>query len=112
MRAVVQRVSSASVRVEGETVGACGRGLLVLVGAGHEDRFPVAAGEVEQAAEQADAAQNFRAHGAPDQRLDAFDDFVARVDVDTGVAVGQWGGLRHKGLARWRERAGETRILT
>ena len=32
MRAVVQRVSSASVRVEGETVGACGRGLLVLVG--------------------------------------------------------------------------------
>jgi D-tyrosyl-tRNA(Tyr) deacylase len=37
MRAVVQRVSSASVRVEGETVGACGRGLLVLVGVGHED---------------------------------------------------------------------------
>jgi D-tyrosyl-tRNA(Tyr) deacylase len=37
MRAVVQRVSSASVRVDGETVGACGRGLLVLVGAGHED---------------------------------------------------------------------------
>jgi len=32
MRAVVQRVSSASVRVDGETVGACGRGLLVLVG--------------------------------------------------------------------------------
>lgn len=37
MRAVVQRVSSASVRVGGETVGACGRGLLVLVGARHED---------------------------------------------------------------------------
>jgi D-tyrosyl-tRNA(Tyr) deacylase len=37
MRAVVQRVSSASVRVDGETVGACGHGLLVLVGAGHED---------------------------------------------------------------------------
>lgn len=37
MRAVVQRVSSASVRVDGETVGACGPGLLVLVGAGHED---------------------------------------------------------------------------
>ena len=37
MRAVVQRVSSASVRVDGETVGACGRGLLVLIGAGHED---------------------------------------------------------------------------
>lgn len=32
MRLVIQRVSSASVRVEGETVGAIGRGLLVLVG--------------------------------------------------------------------------------
>ena len=37
MRAVVQRVSRASVTVEGEVVGACGRGLLVLVGVGHED---------------------------------------------------------------------------
>jgi D-tyrosyl-tRNA(Tyr) deacylase len=37
MRAVVQRVSSASVRVDGEVVGACGRGLVVLVGARHED---------------------------------------------------------------------------
>jgi D-tyrosyl-tRNA(Tyr) deacylase len=37
MRAVVQRVSSASVRVDGATVGACGTGLLVLIGAGHED---------------------------------------------------------------------------
>lgn len=32
MRAVIQRVSSASVEVEGERVGAIGRGLLVLVG--------------------------------------------------------------------------------
>ena len=37
MRAVVQRVSRASVTVDGEVVGACGRGLLVLVGVGHED---------------------------------------------------------------------------
>jgi D-aminoacyl-tRNA deacylase len=43
MRAVVQRVSSASVRVEGETVGACSRGLLVLVGVGHEDTSETAA---------------------------------------------------------------------
>ena len=43
MRAVVQRVSSASVRVEGEMVGACGRGLLVLVGVGHEDTSETAA---------------------------------------------------------------------
>jgi D-aminoacyl-tRNA deacylase len=33
MRAVVQRVLSASVEVEGEVVGRCGKGLLVFVGA-------------------------------------------------------------------------------
>ena len=37
MRAVVQRVSSASVTVEGEVVGAIGAGLLVLVGVTHDD---------------------------------------------------------------------------
>jgi D-tyrosyl-tRNA(Tyr) deacylase len=37
MRAVVQRVLEASVRVEGETVGEIGRGLLVLVGVGEGD---------------------------------------------------------------------------
>ena len=37
MRAVVQRVARASVKVEGETVGSCGPGLLVLVGAHKED---------------------------------------------------------------------------
>ena len=37
MRAVVQRVSRAAVRVDGEVVGACGPGLLVLVGAAHDD---------------------------------------------------------------------------
>ena len=37
VRAVVQRVTRAAVRVDGETVGACGAGLLVLVGARHED---------------------------------------------------------------------------
>lgn len=31
MRALIQRVTSASVAVEGETVGACGPGLLILV---------------------------------------------------------------------------------
>jgi D-aminoacyl-tRNA deacylase len=37
MRAVVQRVSRSVVRVDGETVGACDAGLLVLVGVRHED---------------------------------------------------------------------------
>jgi D-tyrosyl-tRNA(Tyr) deacylase len=37
MRAVVQRVSSASVRVEGEQVGAIDKGFLVLLGCGKGD---------------------------------------------------------------------------
>ena len=37
MRAVVSRVSSASVTVDGAVVGEIGRGLLALVGAGRED---------------------------------------------------------------------------
>jgi D-aminoacyl-tRNA deacylase len=37
MRALVQRVSRATVRVEGEQVGAIGPGLLVLLGITHDD---------------------------------------------------------------------------
>ena len=37
MKLVVQRVTSASVTVDGETVGEIGGGLLVLVGVGHDD---------------------------------------------------------------------------
>lgn len=37
MRAVIQRVSSAQVDIEGQTVGAIGRGLLILLGVGHDD---------------------------------------------------------------------------
>ncbi len=37
MRAVVQRVASASVSVDGQEVAAIGRGLLVLLGIGHGD---------------------------------------------------------------------------
>jgi D-tyrosyl-tRNA(Tyr) deacylase len=38
MRAVVQRVQEARVEVDGRTVGAIGRGLLILVGVEHADR--------------------------------------------------------------------------
>ncbi len=37
MRAVIQRVTQASVSVDGEIVGAIGRGLVVLVGVTHDD---------------------------------------------------------------------------
>ena len=40
MRAVVQRVSRASVTVEGEAVGSIGRGFLVLLGVAREDAPP------------------------------------------------------------------------
>jgi len=37
VRALIQRVGEASVEVAGRRVGAIGRGLVVLLGAGHED---------------------------------------------------------------------------
>ena len=37
MRAVLQRVTSAQVTIEGEIVGSIGHGLLILLGVGHED---------------------------------------------------------------------------
>src|SRR5687767_5189692 len=47
MRALVQRVASASVTVEGERVAAIGEGLLVLLGVTHDDT-PAKAGRVAQ----------------------------------------------------------------
>ena len=37
MRIVLQRVTSASVKVDGEVVGSIGKGFLLLFGVGHED---------------------------------------------------------------------------
>ena len=37
MRALLQRVSKASVTVEGQTISSIGKGLLILLGAGHGD---------------------------------------------------------------------------
>jgi D-tyrosyl-tRNA(Tyr) deacylase len=70
VRAVVQRVSRAAVRVDGKTVGACGAGLVVLVGVRHEDT--------------SEAAERLAAKIA---RLRVFPDDAGRFDrslLDTG----------------------------
>lgn len=43
MRALIQRVRHASVTVDGQVVGSCGKGLLILLGVGHVDDESVAA---------------------------------------------------------------------
>jgi D-tyrosyl-tRNA(Tyr) deacylase len=50
MRAVVQRVSRASVTVEGRVTGDIKLGLMVLLGVGREDTAPVAASMAEKVA--------------------------------------------------------------
>jgi D-tyrosyl-tRNA(Tyr) deacylase len=50
MRAVVQRVSRARVRVGGETTGEIGAGLMILLGVGREDTAAVAAALAEKGA--------------------------------------------------------------
>ena len=55
MKAVVQRVSQAAVRVGGETVAAIGPGLLVLLGVGHDD----SAATAERLAEKVRALRIF-----------------------------------------------------
>ena len=68
MRAVVQRVSSASVRVDGRVVGSCGMGLLVLVGAHKED------GEAN-ATKLADRVAGLRIFGDDDGKMNlSFED--------------------------------------
>ena len=52
-------------------------------------------GSSTQGAEAADAAQHLGPHGALGEGLDAFDQRVARVDVDAGVAVGEGFGNGH-----------------
>lgn len=50
MRVVLQRVSRAAVRVDGQTVGAIGRGFLVLAGFGPADTEPALAWMAEKVA--------------------------------------------------------------
>jgi D-aminoacyl-tRNA deacylase len=70
MRVVIQRVSSAAVRVAGETVGAIGRGLLVLV-----------------AVERGDGASAVQAAAEKLAGLRVFEDEAGKMNLDA-AAVG------------------------
>src|SRR5690606_30214345 len=76
------------------------------VGARNEHRLAVLARQVEQRAEAAQPTHHLGTEGPLHQRLDAFDDFIACVDVDAGVTVGQRSGAGHDGSPR-----GKTGIL-
>jgi D-tyrosyl-tRNA(Tyr) deacylase len=51
VRALLQRVARASVRVEGRDVASIGQGLLILVGVGHEDTEATAMGQAKRVTE-------------------------------------------------------------
>ena len=51
MRALLQRVARASVRVEGRDVGSIDQGLLILVGVGHEDTEATSIGQAKRVTE-------------------------------------------------------------
>jgi D-tyrosyl-tRNA(Tyr) deacylase len=73
MRALIQRVSSAAVSVDGELLGQIGAGLVVLLGVGHAD------GEAE-AVRLADKVSRLRVFDGDDGRMD-------RSVIDVGGAA-------------------------
>ena len=60
----------------------------------------------DQRAEAADAGQDLLAHRLFDDGFDAFDEFVARVDIDAGIAIGQ-SGFSHVEVAVRRGSSGK-----
>lgn len=73
VRLVIQRVSSASVRVEEETVGEIGRGLLVLVGVERGDRPEAVRAAAEKLA-----------------GLRVFEDEAGKMNLDAAAAGGSF----------------------
>lgn len=71
MRLVIQRVSSAAVRVEGEIVGEIGRGLLILAGV-----------------EKGDGIEKVRAAADKLAGLRVFEDEAGKMNLDTAAAGG------------------------
>jgi len=59
-------------------------------------------GQLKKSAEAADAAEAFGPLGPSDQRFDAFDEIVTRVDINAGVAVTE-GGIAWRGHRKTQE---------
>ena len=59
------------------------------VGARNQHRLAVFLRDLAQRAEAADAGEHLGPQRAARERLDRFDQRVARVDVDAGVAIGE-----------------------
>ena len=59
------------------------------IGAGYQYWFPVASGKFTKCAKAAKASHDFRATGAFCHMFDAFDQLVARIDVDAGVFIAE-----------------------
>ncbi len=52
--------------------------------------------QFDHGAKAADARQHFRAHGACHEWLDALDQCIPRIDIDTGITVGVAVRLAHE----------------
>ena len=59
------------------------------VGAGNKHRFPVFVADFKKSAESANTAQYAFAHGMFGKRFDSLYQSIARVDIDTGIAIGK-----------------------
>ena len=65
------------------------------VGAGYEHGLAITLRHLEQRTEAADAREDTRTKRAFRERLDAFDELVARVDVDSRVAISESSRCAH-----------------
>jgi D-tyrosyl-tRNA(Tyr) deacylase len=81
MRVIVQRVSSARVRVDGRVVGEIGRGFLLLVGVGRDDPADDDRGNIE-VERMADKIATLRVFADPEGKMN-----LALADVDGAVLV-------------------------
>ena len=76
------------------------------VGAGDQHgALPAPLGNLDHRAEAADPGQHLGPHRAGDARLDALDEFLAGIDVDAGIPVGQRGAFGHRGKSGLVRRA-------